>query len=126
MAQMTRVLKEKTEKRVSFEETRTPLGNFIVNGTARIKLWGGGSGTIQMNEIEIELENPEELTQEILYAELNDGGFGCEEIVSAIVDIQQEILVEREHLDEKGNPIQMGEQFIVLEKIYSDYRITKK
>lgn len=51
---------------------------FKVVGTAYIRLWGGGSGCIEMNSSLVEKE------EDIINA-INDGGFGCEKIEYALI-----------------------------------------
>jgi hypothetical protein len=59
------------------------FSHFICKGTAQISLWGGGQGTIQMDSFRIS----EGYTNDDLRACLNDGGFGCESIDGAVIDI---------------------------------------
>lgn len=55
---------------------------YVVGGEATLNLWGGGQGTIEMNETTID-----ELTIENILKSINDGGFGCESIEEATVII---------------------------------------
>lgn len=59
------------------------FSHFICNGTAQINLWGGGQGTVQMDSFRIS----EGYTDDDLRDCLNDGGFGCESIDGAVIDI---------------------------------------
>ena len=55
-------------------------------GTATIRHWGGGMGTIAMDPYDI---NKDELTDENIIAGINDGQFGCEAIIKAEVDVYE-------------------------------------
>ena len=55
---------------------------YVVGGEALLNLWGGGQGTIEMNETTID-----NLTIENILKSINDGGFGCESIEEADVII---------------------------------------
>ena len=55
---------------------------YVVGGEATLNLWGGGQGTIEMNETTID-----NLTIENILKSINDGGFGCESIEEATVII---------------------------------------
>jgi len=59
------------------------FSHFICKGTAQITLWGGDQGTITMDSFRIS----EGYTDADLKACLNDGGFGCESIDGAVIDI---------------------------------------
>jgi len=88
----------KTEDTIFYKEYRTPTKDFIMRGTATISLWGGGTGSIEMDTVEFQAD---ELTKAVIYANLNDGQFGCEDINSANVTIEQKIAVNRVHIDPK-------------------------
>ncbi len=61
------------------------LTHFIVSGLARVSLWGGGQGDIEMNETKLE---PELLSKDNILRCVNDGGFGVESIDSADITVQ--------------------------------------
>jgi len=56
----------------------------VIGGESVISLWGGGEGTIKMDETFI--PNDKISKQNILRC-VNDGGFGCESIDSSDIDI---------------------------------------
>lgn len=58
------------------------LDGYMVAGDAIVQLWGGGKGTIAMKPTYITREN---WCRRTLLESINDGGFGCEEILSAKV-----------------------------------------
>jgi len=60
------------------------LIGFEINGVATLNLWGGGQGDIKMDPVFIPKE---EFSKTTLLQSINDGGFGCESIESAIVSI---------------------------------------
>ena len=53
---------------------------YLVGGESVINLWGGGSGSIQMDSTFIPLGK---MNKSNLLGCINDGGFGCESIDSA-------------------------------------------
>jgi len=55
-----------------------------VEGEALINLWGGGQGTISMDRTFLPLDKA---TKTNILRCVNDGGFGCESIESAEIDI---------------------------------------
>lgn len=57
---------------------------YTIRGTAMIQCWGGGEGTIQMDETFIPTK---ELTKTKLLLSINDGRFGCEAITKAWIDV---------------------------------------
>lgn len=57
---------------------------WIVAGTAVLHLWGGGTGEIQMNETFVPLG---QMSKDNLMRCINDGRFGCMQILSAYVEI---------------------------------------
>ena len=61
---------------------------YVVKGEAELNLWGGGTGSICMEERRID-----ELTTENVIRSINDSQFGCESYAGAEVDIY--ILYER-------------------------------
>lgn len=65
------------------QKTITQTG-IIVHGTAYISLWGGETGEMEMNPMF--LKNGEISPKRILGC-VNDGGFRCESIKSAEIDI---------------------------------------
>lgn len=58
---------------------------FIIVGLAAINLWGGGEGTFPMKSTRINTTEP--LTQEQIREAVNDGGFGAESIMGAVVRV---------------------------------------
>lgn len=63
-----------------------PLVGYLISGEATLSLWGGGTGTIPMEETTIPLNK---LTKNNILACVNDNGFGCEAIIGATVDIYE-------------------------------------
>jgi hypothetical protein len=53
---------------------------FTVKGISELKLWGGGKGSIEMKSFDV--KHLREIREEI-----NDNGFGCEEILGAICEV---------------------------------------
>ena len=58
---------------------------FQIVGMAAISLWGGGEGTIPMYATRINSDVPP--TMEQIRAAVNDGGFGCQSIMGAVVRV---------------------------------------
>lgn len=59
------------------------FSHFVCKGTSQINFWGGGKGTITMDPFRIS----EGYTEENLKECINDGGFGCESIDGAVIDV---------------------------------------
>lgn len=57
--------------------------NYIIKGETTINLWGGGQGNIKMDDVA--LDSIDNITLDML----NDGGFGCESIAGAYIDIYE-------------------------------------
>jgi len=57
---------------------------YMVDGEAMINLWGGGSGTIEMDKSRIPLRR---MSKDNLLRCVNDGQFGCESFQWADVSI---------------------------------------
>jgi len=57
---------------------------FIIAGNAVLNLWGGGKGSILMNQKFLPYEK---CTPKNILRCVNDGGFGCESIESAEIEI---------------------------------------
>ena len=55
---------------------------YRVEGEVELNLWGGGTGSIDMQPTDID-----ELTTENVIRSINDNGFGCESFAGAEVDI---------------------------------------
>ena len=55
-----------------------------VSGTATLSLWGGGDGCIEMDKTFLPLKFA---TKDNILRCVNDGGFGCEAITAADIDI---------------------------------------
>jgi hypothetical protein len=71
------------------EKTRTAVViGYDVVGMARINLWGGGAGDIEMSRTRIE---PGHVTKDNVLRCVNDGGFGCESIQSACVYVVERL-----------------------------------
>lgn len=64
-------------------KTITQTG-IIVSGEALINLWGGGKGTISMEPYFLPIDK---ITPKNILKCVNDGGFGCEGIEKAEIDI---------------------------------------
>jgi len=56
----------------------------VVSGESLLNLWGGGQGSIAMNPVVLKNEF---ITKDNILRCVNDGGFGCESIDSAIIFI---------------------------------------
>jgi hypothetical protein len=61
----------------------TQIG-IVVSGTCVIHMWGGGKGVMNMHETFIPYEK---ISKDNILRCVNDGGFGCESIESARIDI---------------------------------------
>uniref|UniRef100_A0A6M3LNS6 Uncharacterized protein n=1 Tax=viral metagenome TaxID=1070528 RepID=A0A6M3LNS6_9ZZZZ len=57
---------------------------YTIKGISTLCLWDGSEGIIQMNKEFIPIDN---LSHTNLLKCINDGGFGCEEIKEATLDI---------------------------------------
>lgn len=57
---------------------------FYISGEALLNLWGGGQGTIEMKRYYLPFDK---CTPKNILRCVNDNGFGCESIESAIIDI---------------------------------------
>ncbi len=68
-------MKQKTIKQIGI----------VVKGEAVIVLWGGGKGTVKMDRTFIPNGK---ITHTNIMRCVNDGGFGCESIESASIEIQ--------------------------------------
>lgn len=84
---------------VHYKETRIPTNEFRMSGTSTLMLWGDDKGSMVMDETEF---NANELTRAVMYANLNDGQFGCQSIISANVTVEQKIIKRRMYADEDG------------------------
>jgi len=60
------------------------LTEIEISGTATLNLWGGGSGTIEMERYRLPINKA---TKDNILRCVNDNGFGCENIQSAEIDI---------------------------------------
>ena len=64
------------------------FSHYEILGAVKVEAWGGGEGYIRMEpkrvylDQKIDLENHQNCIQF-----LNDGGFGCKQIIAAIVDV---------------------------------------
>lgn len=75
-------------------ETKTPVNDFLIKGTALLNLWGGGQGTIEMTATRFKTKDGK-LTLSDIANNLNDGGFGCKSIVKANASVFQLLSVSR-------------------------------
>lgn len=76
---------------------------YRITGTAYLKSWGGGEGTIEMDAKEIKGK----ITKDRLLNCINDGQFGCEKILNADIDVYD--LFEN-HYTELNRTIYAGER----------------
>lgn len=60
------------------------LTSYEVRGKALINLWGGGQGFIEMDPKRF---RKEDLSKDNILACINDGGFGCESVESAEIEV---------------------------------------
>lgn len=67
----------------TISKTITQIG-IVVSGFATLEMWGGGQGTIEMEECF--LPNGKITPKNILRC-VNDNGFGCQKIVDAEINI---------------------------------------
>jgi hypothetical protein len=67
------------------KEVTLKLVGYEVRGEATMNMWGGGKGTVEMKPQQIMQTNRPSKKQ--ITGKLNDGGFGCESIDSATVDL---------------------------------------
>ncbi len=89
------------------EEIIVKLSGVRITGTAVLSLWGGGEGSIQMDETTLDIKNA---TRENILKQVNDGQFGCEKILGADVSVDY-IYVDDEsnHLIREGYYIETNE-----------------
>lgn len=57
---------------------------YVVSGEAVLRLWGGGEGAIRMEPTFIPTDK---FSKTNMLRAVNDGGFGCEAIESAMIEI---------------------------------------
>lgn len=60
-----------------------PFSHFVCQGYAQVNMWGGGKGRIKMDSFRIS----DGYTEDQLKQCVNDGGFGCDSIDGAIIDM---------------------------------------
>ena len=64
---------------------------FACKGSAKLNLWGGGSGTMMMSPWNVNSNDCNSLFSNSILNTImdgiNDGGFGCESIASAEIDV---------------------------------------
>jgi hypothetical protein len=76
-----------------FDEKVCKLVGFKITGTAIINVWGGEKGEIEMNSSFYEVTPVKnvipKLTDIQIKEAINDGGFGCESIESALINIDK-------------------------------------
>lgn len=60
------------------------FSGYEIRGAAAISMWGGGEAVIKMDDFTMDKIGLHKLIENI-----NDGGFGCESIDGAIVDIYE-------------------------------------
>lgn len=62
------------------------LTSYEVTGTALLKLWGGDYGTYSITPIKLEpTKTIDEVMNNMTLKDINDGGFGCEEIIGGLL-----------------------------------------
>lgn len=66
------------------KEITLKLTEIEISGTATLNLWGGGSGSIEMEKYKLPVDKA---TKDNILRCVNDNGFGCESIQSAEIDI---------------------------------------
>ena len=78
------------ERETGLERT----GDFVMEGYARVKFWGGDKGGVGMDKVEFHSDN---LTSAEVFGNLNDGCFGVEELLGGydIVIAEKVLIVER-------------------------------
>jgi len=57
---------------------------YVISGTATLNLWGGGQGNITMDPVSIPFDK---FNKTNMLRAVNDGGFGCESIESACIEV---------------------------------------
>jgi len=82
-------------------ETKTARNKFMIEGSAKINLWGGGCGTVEMDTARFVTEDG--LTLSDIADNLNDGRFGCESIAYGDVYVYQQWAITREKTNSKTN-----------------------
>lgn len=115
-------LKDVIEKEVHYKETQTPTNEFRMRGVSTIEHWGegSGSGSIEMDEV---IFQANQLTKAVMYANINDGQFGCQAINSAKVTVEQKIKVKRVYVDEDSifyddNSVELEQWETIVENLY--------
>ena len=98
----------------SGEKTKTVrLSRYEVYGTARVALWGGGKGELDMDNMRLE---PDQLTADNVMRCVNDGRYGVEAILSA------EIVVREVYTDwAKGKAIYVTADSDRARKLFNEY-----
>jgi hypothetical protein len=86
-----------TETKYQAREKTVRATGIIVTGTARLCLWGGGEGSVQMEPRFLPFEHSSE--DNILRC-VNDNGFGCESVKSAEVKVS--LLFDDGSVDPEG------------------------
>ncbi len=66
------------------KELSLQFKGYKIKGTAHLTLWGGDQGSIRMTEVFIPCDK---LSPTAIKKAVNDGGFGCEFINEAVVNI---------------------------------------
>lgn len=88
------------------------LTNYTCNGSVNAILWGGGDAYITMDEY-----TTSDLTDKAIIEGINDGQFGVESIIRAVVSIYANYegkLVFLEHREYSRNEILAGEREVIL------------
>lgn len=81
-------------KEINYTETVAPMNEFEITGRAQLSLWGGSSGSIEMERTRFDTTDGV-LTEDVIKCNLNDGGFGAEKVISAKVFVFQRVEVTR-------------------------------
>lgn len=103
---------------VHYKESAIPTNEFRMYGKSSLELWGGDKGSIEMDDAYFKAD---ELTRAVMYANLNDGQFGCQNIISARVLVEQKIIKRRMYADEDNKSTDIIEWVCVAD----DLRITR-
>ena len=118
-------VKDTVRKEVHYRDIVVPTNEFEMNGISTIELWGGGLGYIQMDSTTFKADK---LTKAVMFANLNDGQFGCQKIKSAKVSVEQKFVTTRLYADEDGNfsDDNVSTEIIHWENIVVDLYVSEK
>jgi len=108
---------------VHYTEIRIPTNEFKIYGEAFVELWGGGEGSIEMDE---DCFTADKLTKAVMYANLNDGQFGVETITGGRVWVEQKIKIRQFHIGENNIPFECNPNGIYIwESVVEDLEINR-